>query len=33
VHYLVTGQTLTAERPKDDGASQARIDLDATTGK
>lgn len=28
VHYLVTGQTLTAERPKDDGASQARIDLD-----
>jgi phosphate transport system protein len=32
VHYLVTGQTLTAERPKDDGASQTRIDMETLAG-
>jgi phosphate transport system protein len=28
VHYLVTGQALSAERPKDDRASQARLEPD-----
>lgn len=33
VNYLVTGQNLTEERPKNDRASQARMDLDpAITG-
>ena len=27
VHYLITGQNLTAERPKNDRASEARLDL------
>ena len=31
VHYLVTGQNLTAERPKDDRASEARIQLGTGT--
>ncbi len=29
VYYLVTGQNLTAERPKDDRASQARVEMTA----
>ncbi|WP_375460963.1 phosphate signaling complex protein PhoU [uncultured Enterovirga sp.] len=30
VHFLVTGQPLSGERPKNDRASQARVDLDPT---
>ena len=32
VYYLVTGQNLTTERPKDDRASQARVDLGTAAG-
>ena len=31
IHYLVTGQPLTAERPKDDGSARARVELSAAS--
>ena len=31
IHYLVTGQPLTAERPKGDGSAQARVELRAAS--